>query len=445
MPAAPINTRQSLIYLVARVGTGIILTTATMLVVPRFISPSEMGLVALTLSIYAFLLITCEGGFRLQAIRTDLSKQPLLPGNLLINQTGHVAVALCVLGLLWGIGRVLLPEIWLQSIPLVAAMLLFQPLYFRRQMATVVLERDLNFRAIGRIEIVENIAYNGTLLVGAWSSLGAKSFVLAHIVRCLGSFLQARPLPFMWPKLRGREWLSIEIRHAYRYGFSIQSIQWVHNLRGMITNSLIVSLAGAPALGLYDRSQLVGNAGLGFLQGVSDRFLFAYVSKHFGSDPGRCKETLTRGIRMITWLDKLLHLGILFIGLPLLMHFWGERWSGIKPMVPIVVLGVALFGSLTFPTYPLLSSTGHTRYMLRMAMLALGVTLVAGPVLIGLFGVYGACWLGVILWAMGLLWILKAEEILGRFPWFRSWLLSGATAGLLYVFIRYLMAASRGS
>jgi O-antigen/teichoic acid export membrane protein len=203
---------------------------------------------------------------------------------------------------------------------------------------------------------------------------------------------------------------------------------------------MIVSLAGTSALGLYDRSLVVGNAGLGFLQGVSDRFLFAYVSKHYASDPERCKRTISRSISFIGWIDKLLYLAILFVGLPLLLHFWGGKWSGIVPLVPIVVLGVGVFGSLAFPTYPFLTSTRHIKFILQMSILALVITLVAGPILMGLFGLSGACWLVVVMWSGSFLWVFKAERILGQFKWFGSWLISSAAGIALYFFIRYFMA-----
>ena len=57
------SNKKNLFHLVFRVGAGIVLSSATMLIVPRFISPSEMGQLALALSIHGFLMITCEGDF----------------------------------------------------------------------------------------------------------------------------------------------------------------------------------------------------------------------------------------------------------------------------------------------------------------------------------------------------------------------------------------------
>lgn len=433
------SDKTGLFHLILRVGGGMVITSATMLLIPRFIQPSEMGIASLSLGIYAFLLITCEGGFRLYAIRSDLCQNPLLPGNLLLNQIAHVLLVLLILSALWGVGRFFLSEIWLRSIPLVFVMLAFQPLYFQRQMATARLEREMDFGRVGRMEIVESFFYNASLIAAAWGSLGAWSFVVAHAARCLVSFAQAIYIPFVIPKISGRKWLSKELREAYSYGFTLQGVQWVHNLRGMITGWLIVTFAGVSALGLFDRAQMVGNAALGFIQSVSDRFLFAYSSKHYLSNPDKCRRALQRSVQFITWADKLVYLAILFIGMPIIMKLWGSKWDGIIHLVPIVVLGSAVFGSLAFPTYPFLNSMGHTKFIFKMSVLAFIITITAGLLLVKLFGAAGACWLGVLMWCMSFLWMRKAEKVLGQFIWLRHWSLSVAAATAVYfIGISYL-------
>lgn len=427
--------KAGLFHLIYRIGGGMVMTSAAMLLLPRFMQPVDMGLASLALGVFAFLLITCEGGFRLYAIRSDLKSNPLLPGNLLLNQIAHVLLTLVILTTIWGAGRLFIPDIWLNIIPLVFVMLLFQPLYFRRQMATVLLEREMNFRRVGRMELVESLFYNISLIVSAMAAFGAWSFVVAHVVRCSVSFVQAQSVPLVLPTVSGRKWLSQELREAYNYGLTLQGAQWVHNFRGMLTGGLVISLAGAPALGLFDRAQMIGNAALGLIQGVSDRFLFAYSSKHYSSNPEKCRKVLARSIRFITWADKLVYLSILFIGMPLLLKFWGVKWAGVASLAPVVVLGAAIFGSLAFPTYPFLSSIGHARFIFKMAVLAFIVTVVAGPVLVMYFGAAGACWLGVLMWSMSFLWIIKAEKVLGRFAWLRHWVLSVVGAIAVYVLV----------
>lgn len=428
--------RKNLFYLTFRVGAGIVLSSATMLIVPRFISPDEMGYVAFALGIHAFLMVTCEGGFRLYAIRTDLKSHPLLIGSLLINQITHVVVALVLVAVGWGICYFFSAGTWVQSLPLAFLMLFFQPFYFRRQLATVGLERELKFKIIGAIEIIENICYNSVLLLSVWASFGVWSFVFAHAVRCLVGFIQAQRFPIIWPRFTEHKWLSPVILDAYRYGFSLQGIQWTHNLRGMVTNSLIVCFTNPYSLGLYDRSLLIGNAPLGLFQGVSERFFFAYVSKNYKSDPARCNQAISKAIRYIGWMDKVVYLALFFVGLPLLLHFWGEKWQPVERLVPIVMLGSGLFGSLSFPTYPLQTATAQTGFLFKMALLAFGLTVTAGPILLRFFGIAGACWLGVLLWGFAFLGIANARKIMGTFKWVGSWITSSAIAIALYFFIK---------
>ena len=297
---------------------------------------------------------------------------------------------------------------------------MLQPFYFRRQLATVGAESELNFKVIGKIELIENICFNATLLLSAWVSYGAWSFVLAHSMRCLVGFIQAQRFPIIWPKVAAHKWFSSAILAAYRYGFSLQTIQWTHSIRCMIMNSLIVYFTNPYSLGLFDRSLLIANAPLSLFQGVTDRFLFAYISKNYYSDPARCRQAISKAIRYIGWMDKAVYLGLLFVGLPLLMHFWGEKWQPVARLVPIVMLGSALFGSLSFPTTPLQTATAQTGFMFKMALLAMALTVTAGPILLHYFGIAGACWLGVLLWSFSFLAIAQTITIIGTFKWFRA-------------------------
>lgn len=430
--------RVGLLHLTLRVGGGMAMTSVAMLLIPRFMQPEDMGLASLSLGIFAFLLITCEGGFRAYAIRRDLKETPVLQGHLLLTQVAHVIFLLLVLSGVWSVGRFFLSDIWMNALPMVVVMLGLQPLYFRRQMATAPLERGMDFRAIGRMELTENFSYNIALVVSAMASCGAWSFVVAHAARCVVSYVQSLRIPFSFSGLPWRQWFSGEIRDAYRYGFTLQGAQWTHNLRGMLTTGFIVSFAGAPALGLFDRAQTVGNAALGVMQNISERFLFAYSSKNYPTNPEKCRKVLARAVKFITWIDKAIYLLILLVGLPLVIRFWGVKWDGIAPLVPVVALGAAVFGSITFPTYPFLTSIGHVDFVLKMAILALGVTVIAGPPLILNFGVMGACWLGVIMWAMSFIWLVKAQKVLGRFEWFYHWTGSVVVSILVYFFASWL-------
>lgn len=438
------STYSSLFHLILRVGGGAVMTMAAMMLVPRYIRPSDMGLAALSVAVFSFLSVTSEGGFRLYSIRNVSKESGIARGHLFSVQVVHIILIIFVLVLIWAIGSFILPRVWRDSVPMIALMLSCQPLYFRRQMATVPLEYEMDFRTIGRMELLESLSYNLALIAGAVFSLGAWSFVGAHFVRCLVSYSQSLRIPFLIPPLSLTVWSLREIRGAYRYGFSLQGAQWLHSLRGMLIGGFLASVSGAPALGLYDRAQTLGNAALGVMQGVSERFLFAYSSKNHKTNIEKCRKALSRAVSVIAWSDKVIYLAILLIVMPFLVKFWGAKWEGVAQFVPIVALGSAVFGSITFPTYPILLSMGCVGFALQMSLAALGVTIAMGFPLIKYFGVAGACWLGVISWSLSFFWIRKAQGLVGRIEWFGNWAASAFASILTYLLFLRLMGGING-
>ena len=225
--------RGSGIKLVGLVGT---------LVTARLLTPYQFGLVAIGTTALAFGDFLDDGG-----VGTALIRRPESPTKRELQALLAFQLALDVI-IVVGVGLVMLPFGLLGRVTTVIVASL--PLGAFRVPAYILYERQLSYRPMAVIEIVETIAYYvwaiATIIIG-WGVWGLATAFLVRAIVGLGLLLTFLPEGRMAPV---PSWTKI--RALLGFGFRYQAAALLHMLRDQGVNIAVATIGGVAVLGLWN-------------------------------------------------------------------------------------------------------------------------------------------------------------------------------------------------
>jgi O-antigen/teichoic acid export membrane protein len=131
----------------------------------------------------------------------------------------------------------------------VAMMLVTLPLSTLRLPQTIVLERDLRFRTIATVDVIELLAQYVFALATLAAGAGVWGLAGSVVVRGLaGAVAMVRLSPLGWVRPRGA-WA--EVRPLLRFGVRFQAAIGVGVARDQVLNAGIAAIGGLGTLGVW--------------------------------------------------------------------------------------------------------------------------------------------------------------------------------------------------
>jgi O-antigen/teichoic acid export membrane protein len=211
------------------------------LVLARMLEPTDFGMVAFGTTLVTFANFLADGGIGQALIRrVDPPERADLKA-LLAFQLGFSTVLAVVIGL------AALPFGTLGEVT--ALMALTLPLTAVRAPGSIVLERQLSYRLLAAVEIVETICYFVWAIVTVSVGWGVWGLASASLVRALtGTTLLLALLPSarLIPSL---SWTRV--KPLLGFGFRVQAVGIATFLRDLGTNAAVAVFAGVSALGVW--------------------------------------------------------------------------------------------------------------------------------------------------------------------------------------------------
>jgi O-antigen/teichoic acid export membrane protein len=343
---------------VGRLGSQV-LQFAASLVLARFLTPTEFGLVASVLVFTQFALLFFEMGLGASLVHLrDLNEQDLQTV-FWINAIGGVVFA----GLLAACGPLVAdfyqePELAILT-PLVA-------LTFTLNLGVchlALLQRMLKFRAIACAELLAACVGFGTSITCA--VLGAGVYALAT-----GSLVQAAAFSasvWLMVSWRPRGFVKrTSLPRIWRFSGGMLGFNAVNYWSRNADNLLVGRFIGAESLGLYARSFNFMTLPVQSLAQVLGRVLFPTLTA-MGDDADRVARAYRRAVRALNLISAPTLVGIVSVSPALVPFLWGPAWSAMVPLLMILcVAGVAQ--SLGTTVGWLYQSQGSTGTMFRVAI-----------------------------------------------------------------------------
>jgi O-antigen/teichoic acid export membrane protein len=345
-------------------------------VVARFLSPSQFGLIALGMTLVTTGRFIAEGGLAVSLIRrpeppTREQLQVALGFQLLVaTLVALLATAFVPLGTAAAIAAIMA---W--SLPIDAL----------RTPAYIAMERDLSYGFIARLEITETFVYNVVAIVAVVAGFGVYGVAGAVVIKSIAaaSLLIRSPVGLMRPR-----WNGGLVRSMLGFGVAFQAPTLLNLLRDQVLNVVIASVAGTAALGIWslaNRLLLTIRIVLESLWRVTYPAIARLLAA--GSDP---KRLVGRSADSMVVATGFAVVAIAAASQPLVQVLFGGRYATVADIVPWLAVGMVLGSPLYLTVSAYLQALGDARrvFLVALVKLPLGVAISAGSVI--LLGVRGA-------------------------------------------------------
>jgi O-antigen/teichoic acid export membrane protein len=356
------------------------------LILARLLTPKDFGYVALgqTLALVGSYLASGGLGIALIGRREPPSRRELesVFGIQVVAATAF-AVVFAAAAIPFGRGG-----------EIVALILASLPFTTFRLPGVIVLERELSFRTVATVDVVELLAQYvwavGTVALGAgvW---GLASAVVMRSVAGSVAMLRLGPLGLMRPRL---DWAVV--RPLLGFGVRFQAASTVGIARDQILNAGIAAISGVATLGIWALAFRFMQVPL-LLFTTLYRVSYPAMAKLLaaGRDP---RPAIERGAGVTAVATGLIVVGIAAGAPALVPALLGDRWNDVPPILALGGLSLMLSCPVAAATVGWLYAAGDPGIVLRAfvahAVLWIAVTMAllspVGPTAIGIGWLVGA-------------------------------------------------------
>ncbi len=390
-------------------GAGLFLRVGTIAILARLLSPGDFGLVAMMTVVTGFFDIISTAGLTQAVVQCATISDQQRTNLFWINVAfGVLLGSLCVLGGpflgdFYGESRLT----WLA--PAFAVIFVLNGLGVQQ---LALLERQLRYVTVTRIELTGQAANSTVAILFAWWGAGYWALILGLIAQ---STMQA------WAFWMATGWIP----GPPRKGAPVAPLLW---FGGTVTlNGLIVFLAynteklligrfwGASALGVYGRAYQLINIPTATINAAVSGVALSSLSR-LQDDPARQRRFFLKGYSLLMSLTMPLTIFCALFGADIIIVMLGPQWTESVPVFRLLTPTVLIFGVIN-PLWALLLSSGLQRRSLYLAIVIcpLVVCAVAIGIPYGPAGVALAFSTAMSIWLVPhVIWSLKGTSVRPR-------------------------------
>lgn len=357
------------------------------LLAARYLGVENFGIYTYALAVVTIFSVFIDYGFSTFSIREiakDREKAHLFLSNTILLRTGMAVLAY---------GLILILTLLLERKPIKHEVLLVLNLYlFVRVFAESF---DSLFFAF------EKQAYKALLVV--FNNLVILSF---------GYFLLKRGggiLTLSWVYVGGaaltgalRIFLVSNKIVKPRFSFSLEKCKWivkrstgfalpilVASLNVRVCILILSSLKGDLLVGLYNAaSRLID--GLNFVPATLGFIIYPMFSRTHSTESGAFQRIMNRASKFILGLSLPIVIGVSILSRPIVATFYGQEYSSSALALSILACGLIPI-SLNYIFGHALFSSNLQRHSLQVSVIGLSLTIIGNMLLIGSYGLVGAC------------------------------------------------------
>lgn len=366
---------------------------AANIVLARLLVPRDFGLVALGTVFVALGGSLAEGGLGAALIRRERppSRRELEAVNgLQLVATGSLLAVV-------GMSCIVAGRDGLVITTMVASL----PIAVLRAPAVIALERQLDFRVIAKVDVLEAVVFYAWAVGAVALGMGVWGIATATVVRALtGTVAMARlgPLGLSRPR-----WSWPDVSALVGFGVKMQAVALATLLRDQGLNATIALVAGLSTLGIWNLAYRVLQIPYSVFM-TAGRVMYPTMARAMrgGSDAGRIIE---RAIGSLAVLNGMVLIGVAGLA-PALPDLVGHAWEDVPATLlwSTVALVVGAPGFVVLSSY--LYAADEVGTVLRAvivhglvwATLTLPLVAVVGAPIIGLGWIAAASAGNVVLW-----------------------------------------------
>lgn len=347
---------------------GQLISWSSTLVVLRFLTPADYGLVAMGGTLFSLITLLGDGGMR-GAIVNRQERSPAI-----LHQLTSVSVLLGIAGMLVAMALAVPLAAFFREPRLTAVVLVVSASYAVlgfRVVPLAVLQRDLAFRTLAKNDLLMVTVTALTSVLVAWQGGGYWALIMAHVVGTTVATIaawRAAPQALVRP-------VWTEVGDAVRFGGHLIVSSVATWFRGSADTVIIGRWIGQGVLGAYrvamDFAALPLEKVAGIILQVTSP-VFAAVRDDKAA-LSRYLLLLTEGLAMLTWPLATGLIVVADLAVPVVL---GEQWSA--AVVPLMIFSAA---AMIRTVSPLLNTVvlarGHSRLIARVSIISAVVAVAA--------------------------------------------------------------------
>lgn len=224
----------------------------------------------------------------------------------------------------------------------------------------ILMEREIDFNRIAWVDIIENLAFQGVAITGAFLDWGTWSFVVAAVAR---GFLGA-VLIYSLSSWRPSFYCRFEsVKGLLRFGLPYQGSQILSFIKDAVTPLFVGAYAGAAAVGYLNWARNFAFVPL-VLSEAFGRVAFPVFSK-LQADREFLGRTVDRSIRVLTFVMLPVTAVLIVLGPEITHFFYTDKWVPALDAFYLFSITPLMMG-ITLPMFSGILSLGNSKILLMM-------------------------------------------------------------------------------
>lgn len=335
---------------------------AVTLILARWLSPDDFGLMAMVAVFSGYVTLVGELGLGAALVQRREIGQAHLAAVFWVNLAAGVVLGAAVLASAPLVAAFYEAPRVTPVVRVVALVVALAPLGTVHQ---ALLARQLRFGTLALVEVVSTLGSSAVALLVASRMPGVHA-LWAKLVAATALQLVA-----LWGATRFRPTLGLDraaLRDLLGYGLNTLGASSIHYWSRRVDDLLIGRVLGASALGLYDRAYSTMLLPVSEISGPLSRVMFPALSQ-LQHEPARVREAYLQVVRALSAITFPLMALLAVLAHPFVLVVYGERWLPIVPTLRILCV-VGAFQSVGTTVGWLYQSQGRVDWMLRWGSVA---------------------------------------------------------------------------
>lgn len=321
----------------------------------RLLAPSTIGTVAFGLTLLLLVQLLSDGGLGAGLIRRP--EEPALDDLRVL--LGYQLLLTVLLGCL--VAAVCAPLGHLGAVT--ALMMLALPLLAFRTPSSIVYERNLNYKPLLTVEVIEECAYyawgvSAVLLgFGVWglaSASIAKALVGSAVLLIISPVGRLKP-SYSWQRLRP----------MLGFGMKFQAVEVVNLVGAQLLNVGIAGIGGLAVLGLWTLAWRIAMIPF-LLFSALWRVSYPATAKLLSAGES-ARQMIERGLGVSSVATGFILAPATGALSPLIPAVFGSRWGSVADVLPLCFFALQASGPVSVSTAGYLYAVGDTSTVLRAA------------------------------------------------------------------------------
>lgn len=320
------------IYLVGRHAFSVVLKLIGVLLITRFLGPSDYGAYVSAYAIYQYSYLLGQAGVSVYLLRL-----PEEPDTKLWKSSYSILLlnGLFLLALIHILSGYIGDYTGIEKTPDIIRILAFAlPFTLMTFPALAKLERALNYKAVAMVEIFAQLGFYIVAVPLVLTGFGPKALAVSWLTQEVFAFALAH---YLCRSLPSFGWDGAWVRKIVRYALHFCLGNWIWSMRMLVNPLVVAPVMGAKVVGLIGLTVGILEM-LSIIKTVTWRISLVVLGK-LQDAPEKMRRGVTEAMELQTFSVGVILLGFGWFGsIPVRLVF-GEQWLPVMDYYPYIALG----------------------------------------------------------------------------------------------------------